>query len=265
MSWYNRGLDELDKEDSKQEDRFGPGRFWIPGGTSKDLVYVDDEPLCIHEHNPKINGNYRNWLTCLNGVYDEVVCCTTLGVDSRYYVGYLTTVDCSKWVDGRGNTHQYELRLFPLKMKGLKKFRRKKEDRGGLVNTYWTHTREDSKSPTIGDDWEFRRDVEMAKLFPHVCYRGQKLIDMWAEAEATPEKMARLLKVFQIKPDKDGKLPQVVPAFNYFEILQPKQPKDLRIQLGGVQEDEDDSGSSYNKGGSSSGNSSALNEDDVPF
>ena len=74
------------KEAAKQEKKYGPRRLYLKGGTSRDVVFVDDNPACIYEHNPKMNGNWRNWMTCLQGVNDDVVCCQKLGLDSRYYV-----------------------------------------------------------------------------------------------------------------------------------------------------------------------------------
>jgi len=259
--WYEQGFDGINEEERRLDEAQGPHRLWMPGGGSKDVVWVDDEPVCIHEHNPKMNGTYRNWMTCLQGVYDEVVCCQRLGPKSRYYVGYVTAVDCSEWKDQRGNMHQYEMRLVPMKLRSLKKFRRKKDDRGSLVGTMWRLTREDDNAANIGDDWDFVRDANMDKMFDFVCYRGSKLSELWEAAENDPEAMARLQRAFQIKPNEDGTLPRVIPPFNYFETLKPKPPKELRLLLSGVQEDDDDKGS---KAPRSSGKGAAR-EEDVPF
>lgn len=264
MSWYNTGFDGMEKEQQRLDAQGGPGRLWIPAGASKDVVNVDDDPFCIHEHNPKMNGNYRNWLTCLRNAYDEVVCCQQLGPNSRYYCGYITQVDCSKWTDNRGNEHQYEMRLTQFKMKSLKKFRRKKEDKGSLVGTMWNFHREDDRSPVCGDEWEFKRDVDMDKLFNFVCYRGKKLADLWAEAEEKAEVMQRVQSWFQIKPGEDGKLPRIIPAFNYMEVLKPMTPKDARLHLGAVEPD-DDSSSFSDKGSSKGSSNGAVKQDDVPF
>lgn len=263
MSWYETGFDGISGEEQRLDEAQGPHRLWIPGGASKDVVWCDDEPVCVHEHNPKMNGNYRNWLTCLQGVHDEVVCCQKLGPKSRYYVGYLTAVDCSEWTDNRGNKHQFEMRLVPLKLRSLKKFRRKKDDRGSMVGTMWTMHREDDNAASIGDDWDFLRDADMERMFDHVNYRGTKLAEMWEQAEGDPEAMARVQRVFQIKPNEEGKLPRIVPAFNYFEVLKPKTPKELRLLLGAVEKDEESGGGRST--GSSGGGGGAAKQDDVPF
>lgn len=263
-SWYDQGFEGMEEEQKRMDDQQGPGRVWIPQGASKDVVWVDDDPMCVHEHNPKMSGHYRNWFTCLQGMYDEVVCCQMLGVNGRYYCGYVTAVDCSEWTDARGNKHQYELRLCQFKMRSLKKFRRKKEDKGKLVGTMWRLTREDDNAPTCGDDWEFQRDVDMDKMFSYVNYRGKRLADMYDDAEKDPEAMARIQRLFQVAPDANGKLPRVVPAFKYFEILKPKPPKEMRLLLGAVQKDDDDDDSSKKSKGGGSGGGPAK-QDPVPF
>jgi len=263
-SWYETGFDGIGDEERRLDEAQGPHRLWIPGGASKDIVWCDDEPVCIHEHNPKMNGNYRNWLTCQQGVYDEVVCCQKIGPKGRYYVGYLTGVDCSEWKDQRGNTHQYEMRLVPMKLRSLKKFRRKKDDRGSMVGTMWSMHREDDNAASIGDDWDFQRDVDMEKMFDYVNYRGSLLSEMWEQAEGDPEQMARVLRIFQIKPDEEGKLPRIIPPFNYMEVLKPKTPKEMRLLLGAVQDDDEDTGSRRSSG-SSGGGGGAAKQDDVPF
>ena len=77
--------------------------------------------------------------------------------------------------------------------------------------------------------------------------------------------MQRVQSWFQIKPDEDGKLPRIIPAFNYMEVLKPMTPKDARLHLGAVEPDDDSS--SFKDGGSksNSSNSGGVQQDDVPF
>jgi hypothetical protein len=256
-SWYEQGFNGVDAEQRRIEEQQGPGRIWIPPGASKEIVLLDDDPVCLHEHSPKINGSYRNWFTCLQGVHDDVVCCQLLGTKSRYYCGYLTVVDCTEWVDQKGTKHQFEMRLCQFKIKGIKKLRRKKDDKGVLVGTMWKFTREDDSAPICGDDWEFLRDVDVAKMFSYVNYRGKKLTQIFDEAEGNAEAMERIRRVFQIEP-VDGKLPRIVPLFNYFELLKPKSPKETRLFLIGVQQDDD-------KDKKGAGGGGVAKADPVPF
>ena len=258
-SWYNTGFQGMAQEQARLDSSYGPPRFWVKPGETKDLVFIDDEPVCVHEHNPKIDGKYQNNFTCVSGIHDDVVCCMKLGLQSRYYIGYLTIVDCSEWSDGKGNKHQFEMRLIGAKLRTLKKFRRKKDDRTTLIGCMYRAAREDDKSSSCGDEFEFQRQVDMDKLFTVATYKGKKLVDLWAEAEGDAEKMVSLQRVFQLKPDANGKLPRMVPLFNYMEALKPKTPAELRILLGAAEVDD------RSRGGGSRGGSGTTGEDSIPF
>lgn len=257
MSWYKSGFDGVDQEQARLDAQYGPSRFRVRAGDQQDAVFVDDDPVCIYEHNPKIDGNYRNWLTCLQGVSDNVTCCQKLGPNSRYYVGFITVVSCTEWLDKKGNKHQYEMKLFPAKLRSLKSLRRKKDDRGSLVACMYSCARDDDKSPSVGGELEFKRQVDLEKLFEVANYKGKKLPDLWDEAEANPGAMQKLMRTFQVKPDAEGKLPRIVPPFNYFEVLKPRSPKELQLTLG-MAEVEPPPGSNTGSGG-------AVKSDDVPF
>lgn len=260
QAWFDTGFSGMDDERRRIDAQQGPQRFWITAGGSKDVVIVDDQPMCIHEHNAKIGGSYNNQLTCIQKINpQDAACCKILGPNSRYYCGYLTCVDCSMWQDKRGNMHQYEMRLLPLKFRSLKKFRRL-SGQYDMKFSMWNFTREDKNAVQVGDDWNYKRSAQVDRMFPVVCYRGTKLIDLWAEAEANEEKMEQVTRVFQITPDEDHKLPRNVPSFNYFELLKPKSPDEIRLILGNVEFDENNTGS-----GSTYTASGAISEDDVPF
>lgn len=261
--WAQMGFEGTKKEEERLATMYGPNRVWVKPGTSQEFVFVDDTPFCFYEHNPKIDGNWKNWVTCLQSVSDgEVPCCEILGQNSRYYIGYLTVVDMSKWTDKKGNVHQYEVKLLPAKLKTLKKFKRKKEERGSLVGCIYRTTREDDKSANVGDEFEFVKDADLAKVFDAAYYKGTKLAEMYAKALESPEQMNILQKIFTI-PLVDGKILPKVPVFNYFSIFEPKSPRDVRVALSGASMDHDDDD---DKGSGKSGAAGASGaEEDIPF
>lgn len=260
-TWAQQGFDGTKKEEERLATMYGPNRVWLKPGTSQEFVFVDDTPFCFYEHNPKIDGSWKNWITCLKDVSDgEVPCCEILGQNSRYYVGYLTVVDMSKWTDKKGNVHQYEVKLLPAKLKTLKKFKRKKEERGSLVGCIYRATREDDKSANVGDEFEFVKEADLAKVFDVANYKGTKLAEMYAKAMESPEQMNILQKIFTV-PVVDGKILPKVPMFNYFNIFEPKSPRDCRTALAGATMDRDDAPGG---GGAAAGGSSGADED-IPF
>ena len=200
-SWFiqDEDMSAVQEEEKRQTRKYGPNRFYMRGGETKDIVLVDDNPACVYEHNPRINGHWRNWFTCLQNVEDDVVCCRKLGPETRYLAGYLTVVDCSKWVDKKGKEHQFDIKLVQGKIKTLKRWQRKKSEHDTLEGALFKVTREDGKSPSCGDEWSFQRLADTDKLFEHVKYKGKLLSELWAEAEQDEEKMENLMLVFDIK------------------------------------------------------------------
>jgi len=252
-SWYDTGFDGMKREEDRIATMSGPQRVWIPPQSSKELVFLDDDPVCIHEHCPKMNGHYRNWITCLNGVYDDVACCEILSTKGRYYVGYFSVIDCSAWTDKKGNKYQYEQKLLPAKLKTLKKLKRKREDRGTLVGCLFKVHREDEKSPVCGDEFDFQREADMDKLFQLANYKGKRIAELFSKAGAD-DGLKKLMRLFQVEVHDGEIAPRLVP-FNYVEILAPKPSKDVRDMLGGGKNVEESSG----------GDSTSSDDDQIPF
>ena len=263
MSWFQTGYDGVKKEEERLASQYGPDRYWMKPEERRSIVWIDDDPACIHEHNPQINGDWKNWFTCAQGVHEDVYCCEAMP-DSRAYVGYLTVVDCSSYVDSRGNTRQFELKLFPAKLRTLKILQGKKTDRDNrLKGRVFRVTRTDENTPGCGNDFEFERDVEdPTKLFHQVSYKGKKLSELFAKAESNPEEMEKLKKIFDLKI-VDGKIAREVPKFNYFEVLKPKNPRELREMLRGARIAGKTKKGKAATGGDTGGGSRP--DDDIPF
>lgn len=265
-SWYDTGYSGIKREQDRIDQTFAPQRIWIPAGGKKDLVFVDDEPVGIHEHNPKMNGDWKNWFTCGKEVYDEAACCELLnpsGYDP-YYVGFYTVVDCSEWVDKKGNKYQYELKLYPAKIKTLKRFEMRRKEKGSFAGKLFTISRMDGKSPATGDDFEMVRDADMAKLFTHANYKGKKLSELYGKG-TDAENIARLKNTWKVEV-VDGKVvPKIVP-FNYAKVLYPLPPKEIRAVLKGATIDKrEDDGFGGGGGSTTSGGSGASADEGVPF
>ena len=55
MSWLKRGYDELEKREAQIQDRRDNTayRFWIPAGTTTKIIFLDDDPPIVDEHQIK--------------------------------------------------------------------------------------------------------------------------------------------------------------------------------------------------------------------
>lgn len=264
-SWYTQGYSGIKNEEDRIADKYGPDRFWMKAGNKTQIVFVDDVPACIHEHGAKINDSWKNWFTCQRDVNpDDVVCCELLGADTRSYVGYFTIVDCTQWKDKKGNIHEFEIKLFPAKLKTLKLLQGKKEDREDrLAGRVYKVQRTDDSSPGVGNDFEFDRDADIEKLLTKVNYKGKKLVELMRTEK--PDDLIRLMNVFSLKV-REGVVgsanpSMLIPTFNYLEILKPKSPKELRTVLRGARIEKRNGSST----GSSSDDSSNKSDDPVPF
>lgn len=267
MSWYNQGFDGMAREEARQQASQTPNRFWVPVGERREVVFVDDDPMSIYEHNPKLNGSWRNWMTCLKDIEDPCPACDIFQEKSRYYVGYLTCVDVTKWVDKKGNAHQFELSFFAAKLGSMKKLKRKIEDakeaERSFAGSLYRSSRDTDKEPSSGSELEYIRPADMGKLFDMVMYRGKKLSEMFDKAEQNPQTLEGLKKLFQLKFDANGKIIREIPAFNYMQCLHPKPRKELAAMLKGAKPDDgdDDRGS---KGKNDQGGKNDA-DDDIPF
>ena len=266
--WITTGLGNAVQKGQEAEAsrQYGPDRYWIPTGKSRELVFVDVEAGAFREHNYKKDGDWKNWLTCAAPLMDagEVApCCAALGADSAYLVSMLTIVDCDKWTDKKGNTRQYELKAYPAKFKTAQKLERKHGDLAkegkALSGRLYRVTRETDKSPSVGDDFEYVRDVDMEKLFSLVTYKGKKLAELFAQAESDEALFAKLARTFQVMKGPDGKIPRKLVPFNYQKLYWPKTPAEIKAILTGYKKPDDD-----DRDSKSSGSSKGADEE-VPF
>lgn len=257
QSWYNTGYDGVDREKERIARSQGPNRFWMKEGTRKELVFIDDEPFSIYEHNPKINGRWNNQFTCLRDVTDMAVCCEKLGSKDRAFVGFYTVVDITAITDEKNRKYQYEVKLFPAKLKTLSLLRRKKQDRGSLIGCMFNVHRDGREDPNCGSEFEFQREADLTKLFDVATYRGRKLSEMYKEATEKPEMLTRLKEVFQLEIGANGLISPKISMFNYVNLLKPRDPKEIRLLLGNV---------TVESGGSEGGGDGpAQKDDEIPF
>lgn len=245
--WYQTGYEGIGREEQRLAQMGGPPRLWMPAGSTREIVFVDNEPVTIYEHNWKANGSWKNWATCLRGIEDECPGCSELGETNRYYVGIYTVIDISEWTDRRGNKHQFEINLLPAKLKSLKKFRRKAAERieaggTGVAGCLYRLARDGKEDPSIGGEAEFVREVDMDKLFPLALYKGKKLSELYDKAETSEDSLKIAKKLFQLEMDGDKVVRKLVPL-NYFDQLHPLAVKDFKEMLRGASTDNDSGGS----------------------
>lgn len=199
--WLKRGYEIADKREKEIEERRKNTvrRFWLkPEGTTK-IVFLDDNPPIIDEHQVKIDGDWKHWFTCNSVIGAECPHCKAGNKPS--VTGFYTILDMSEWTDSKGNVHRNERQLFSVKLKTLKKLKRasaKQRAKGfdGLVGCVFEVYRTDSDAPNTGDDYEFIERLTEEELKDLVGKNGTIEPFDYAQilAPKTEEEMNKALK-----------------------------------------------------------------------
>ena len=189
----SRGYDVFEEKERAVEEKQKSyvNRFWLPADSTAKIVFLDDNPPIIEEHQLQIDGDWKNWFTCLRMVGEVCPICENLD-NKAYTVGFYTILDMSEWVDKSGKTHMNELKLFPAKFKTLQVLKRLSAKRGSLEGCVFEVYRSTSDAPNTGDVFDF-------------------------EEKLTKE------DILALNPDAK--------PFNYAEILQPKEVGEIMNKL----------------------------------
>jgi hypothetical protein len=135
----------------------------ILGGIIGDDGTVTSDPFTWWEHNPKINGTYKNWHTCTRALGGCPFCDADPQGEQmrRYFCGGWTVIDHSEWTSKTGILVKNQKKLLVAKSDMVAVFRKKQELRGTLVGTKWHVFRSGAKKANIGDQWEFIENIDL--------------------------------------------------------------------------------------------------------
>lgn len=198
MSLFNRGYDDVDKIAEKEAERRNGDRvfrFWMPTGTTTRIVFLDDVPPIYEEHQLQINGDWKNWFTCLKQFGKPCPHCEASSY--AYTAGAYTIIDGTEWKDKQGNVHKNEKKLFVAKIDTLKKLKQISAKRGGLRGCVFEVSRTGDKSPGTGDMFDFEKKLT-----------EEELVAMFGKKD-----------------------PKGAQGYNYDEILAPKDAEETKSNM----------------------------------
>jgi hypothetical protein len=160
--WYTRGASQEDIDKARKESSSGSARrFWLKAKEAKRVIFLDDEPFCVWEHNPVINGEFWHWFTCRKGIDpSDPMCPLCVSKVKRQYTGYLTVLDATGWQDRKGNLVLYNRKLFPMTLKTLELFNAIKKKKTTLVGAQFELMRTSKDAVKVGDHWDFEEFVK---------------------------------------------------------------------------------------------------------
>lgn len=160
-----RGYEEVAKKEVEHEERQKNyvNRFWLPPETSAKIIFLDDNPPIIEEHQLKLNGDWKNWFTCLRMLGEPCPLCDTLQ-DNPYTVGFYTIIDTTSWTDKNGKEHKNERKLFAAKFKTLQQLKRLSAKRGNLAGCVFDVYRGTKDDPNTGNQFDFEGRLEKEQV-----------------------------------------------------------------------------------------------------
>jgi hypothetical protein len=167
----SRGYDAFKNKEAEVEER-SKGRafrFWLKPESGTKIIFLDDNPPILEEHQLKINGDWKNWFTCRRVLPGEsCIICDELK-DKPSVVGFYTILDLTEYTNAKGEQVKNTVKLFAPKFKALQVLKRLSQKRGGLELCVFDVYRTNSDSFNVGDvfDYEEKTDWEtVRKLNP---------------------------------------------------------------------------------------------------
>ena len=239
MSWFKTGFAATEEAWDFNADGGsggGPRRHWQPAGTTNRLLFLDDDPTCLWEHNAKINGSWKWWEPCKIRNKMEATCATCERYDDRwpYFTGLFTVMNLTPWTSKKGHIFNLQREIFSPKLGGkdkpgvLKKVEKLKAKHGRLRGLVFDVERSGAKTESCGDDFELVEKIDPGDIAAfrdkmvaeHLTLINEKLA---ADKRMTPEKF------LQRNPWE---------PFNFEEIIKPRTNAELRAILGVAGPDE---------------------------
>jgi hypothetical protein len=157
----SRGYDAFKQKEQEVEERQKnwTHRFWLKPETEAKIIFLDDDPIIIEEHNLKLNGRWTNWFTCRRIIGEPCILCDEVK-DTPYTVGFYTILDLTEYTTKKGDKIKNTIKLFAPKFKALQLIKRQSQKRGGLELCVFDVFRSSSDAFNVGDSFEFEEKTD---------------------------------------------------------------------------------------------------------
>lgn len=233
-SWYETGTQGVEREKFEREKRrLVPWRFFLKVGQTSRIVFLDDftrtravelpgsgevvkqpiVPFCFNEHNLTVDGDWKNWFTCVAKITPPCPICSEGFY--KYYIGMYTVL--ASYEDEHG-VEKWSKKLFAAKIDGIERIRLKQAQYakdGRLADRQFQHcmfhvSRAGERSVVTGDDLEFIKKMtrdEVSALLPQP-QQGQEPITIdpydyeQLFAPKSREELIALLKSGRVQPPR---------------------------------------------------------------
>jgi len=156
-SFFQTGYGSLDTIEKNIEERKAQsGKLWrfrMKAGETKKVIFLDDNPPIIEEHQLKLDGKWGNFYTCLKNLGQTCPLCEA--GDRPATTGFYTVIDRTEYTvqrgDNAGQKRADQLRVMAVKFKGLKQFKKFSAKYKGLAGCEFEADRTSDKAASVGD------------------------------------------------------------------------------------------------------------------
>lgn len=144
-------LDAIEQRIKERQEQSGRlFRFFIKPDEETRIIFLDDNPPIIEEHNLKLNGKWGHFFTCLRVLGQKCPLCES--GDRPYTVGFYTIVDRTVYKSKKdGKEYRDQVRVLAAKFNSLRQFKKLSSKYGTLAGLEFEVSRTTDKAPSIGD------------------------------------------------------------------------------------------------------------------
>lgn len=164
-SWFQRGNEGFQRSQKIAEDMANsakPFRVWLPVGERTNLTFLDGDGFFFYEHQLKINGDWKNWFTCLKDFSECPLCDSG---DTPSYVAAYTVIDHSEYVSKKtGKKVKNQKKLLVTKGPVHDKWARRIEENGDLTYCVYSCARDRKNECNTGEDITFRKRLSREEI-----------------------------------------------------------------------------------------------------
>ena len=121
LSWILGEGDDADMVGDHVPTKTGNLRYWMPKGQERKVIFLTDyeKSVVIWEHQLRLNGNWRNWFTCLEPLGVTCPICQYAeandGQFRRYKGRFFSIIDTHEFKDRSGATRSNVKKLMCCK------------------------------------------------------------------------------------------------------------------------------------------------------
>lgn len=188
--WWKAGddVDQAIEDEDERREKVRAGQVWrwyLKDGQEKTGTFVDGDesphgletPFVFMEHQVEINGDFKNWFTCIQGRKGpdgkKMDCPLCKGGNQAYLAGAFTIIDHTIWKDKGGKKHKDDKKLFVCKSQVLKVLRKAMAKKEGLRGWRVEISRTGEKTPNTGDQFDFESRTELDDEMQPFDYRKE--------------------------------------------------------------------------------------------